>query len=681
MKIVVLLAMVHWGSSFTVYDCTGNATTTWALDLHEPARCQEASRLFRETQEVRVQVLQTETRRPVKAYNCRATITKEVCRCGFESIHYGCQKPVLFEPQWIAPEDCRQAVKSGQLRVKDTVLEVTVGVKGKHAYYSHGHLKPDGTCETTAFHSGGIYFSKSYERTEVEYVVQVVRGLMDQATNVVRFTNGLRGPYPDGVMRDGDAGLLVWEILDANCSETVQSVYLGKATLHIRANNTNVGSLVIVEKEEAQQYAGLHLKSTTSVCQRHGYSTQLAGVVVVVLRTNDEPIQQAQTQDVEAGTHAHLQAQLAYLHLGSYLSAEDRFAALWTELCELERRTLFHKLQAIASASSPYSLLDNYGPGHTVVVAGATAYVLQCAPLDAGPRTYPNCTQEIPVTVLAWNASRFADPLTMILKDFPTVIPCDDKLPVRWKVDGSWMCATPRTTDCNAPLQLTPEEPVWQPLDPTKGLGGGLYTQEQLKAHEQFLMTQESRRAVVGKITLDAVGGGGPGRALGPPLSTADLEVLTHTIGGALFPVFRLMGTYWSYLVGFLLIFSIIKVVMGVLLRVGVLWMERGCGCWLWTALWHTAFLVARIPWVTLRTVARQVLRPVPGGPLGGNRDPEAPRDPEDGSDAEAEELAQQPYLTLREQLRVIRHQARRERQAGVQLPLLELQDGANRPT
>ena len=98
---------------------------------------------------------------------------------------------------------------------------------------------------------------------------------------------------------------------------------------------------------------------------------------------------------------------------------------------------------------------------------------------------------------------------------------------------------------------------------------------------------------------------------LGPPLSAEDVTVLTEAIGGQIMPLFRLFGTTWAYVVGMLVVLAIFKVVAGCLVRAYILYRERGAGWWMLAAIWHTAFLVIRVPWVTVQEAMEQVTAPL----------------------------------------------------------------------
>ncbi len=66
---------------------------------------------------------------------------------------------------------------------------------------------------------------------------------------------------------------------------------------------------------------------------------------------------------------------------------------------------------------------------------GAAVYVAHCVPVEATKVDFPNCTKEVPVRV--GQVHRFADPITWVLQESPTVTPCSDITPMRWRIAGN----------------------------------------------------------------------------------------------------------------------------------------------------------------------------------------------------------------------------------------------------
>ncbi len=114
----------------------------------------------------------------------------------------------------------------------------------------------------------------------------------------------------------------------------------------------------------------------------------------------------------------------------------NRFAIIQQDLCKLERRVLENALAILSRGGNRHALNNLVGPGHRVTVAGSVAYVTKCELVPVLRTDYRNWTQEIPI--LHNGTHKFADPITYILSDYATVIPCDTITPARWFLDGEW---------------------------------------------------------------------------------------------------------------------------------------------------------------------------------------------------------------------------------------------------
>jgi hypothetical protein len=96
--------------------------------------------------------------------------------------------------------------------------------------------------------------------------------------------------------------------------------------------------------------------------------------------------------EVNLLTHMH------FLHLNRGLGNFQRFEEFQEAVCQVERKSLFNKLQALASGNK-YALHDIYGPGFQIYLSRLVAYVAQCLPVEARIYNPMNCTQEIPAEI------------------------------------------------------------------------------------------------------------------------------------------------------------------------------------------------------------------------------------------------------------------------------------------
>jgi hypothetical protein len=304
-----------------------------------------------------------------------------------------------------------------------------------------------------------VTYQKLYEETTIQVLITRVRGL--KLENTIRFPSGLVAPHGDGVVRDANHGMMVWDTKVLRCQDRMSLMFQGRAKLHQARSTSHAKddleeAIILVAQNETKRYAGLFLEGTRSMCGHVCHNTQIPDVVVCLDADNpneDWKFQKSINHDeVNLLTHVH------FLHINRGLRNFQRFEEFQEAVCQVERKSLFNKLQALASGNK-YALHDIYGPGFQIYLSGSVAYVAQCLPVEARIYNPVNCTQEIPAEIGSEEfgnvTRRYANTQTMILQDFPTRVPCTKEYPPKWKIEDRWYCSYPVVQECNnAPTQL-----------------------------------------------------------------------------------------------------------------------------------------------------------------------------------------------------------------------------------
>jgi hypothetical protein len=139
--------------------------------------------------------------------------------------------------------------------------------------------------------------------------------------------------------------------------------------------------------------------------------------VVACLETEDPNRDWKFLKDIDHET-VNLLTHMHFLHLSGGLGNFRQFEKFKEAVCQVERKGLFNKLQALASGNK-YALHDIYRPGFQIYLAGSVAYVAQCIPVEARLYDPVNCTQQIPAEIGSEEhrnvTQRYANAQTMIL--------------------------------------------------------------------------------------------------------------------------------------------------------------------------------------------------------------------------------------------------------------------------
>jgi len=596
-------------NSLTVYDCDDKTTQLQTLDLLHVGECARSKSSYDKPRNLAAQIVDSGAEIPVVAKQCRIIRTTKVFVCWFDSITYGGMRTTRWlETTEISKQDCEKTQATGQLSFGGQTLEVALdGEPRSFQFYSKGGVASNGRCNTEDFEVNGNVHRDHVEETVLTVLMDTVHGRANPHMNSVYFpTLGLKHAYRDGYLMDHHAGALSWATEEPNCQDTTMDIYAGNMTLHPIRNSTDLeGSIVMLENLRTDQFAGLVLKDSHRVCGVTCFSTQVPNLSVCPYHDGRPMLPDLGHVSTDDPFETNILSEVSYLHLSAGMDVDIRFAHAHAAACDNERRALQGRLQAIQGGSDPGALRELYGPGHQAVIRGSGGYISKCAPKEAVFEQQVNCTREIPVRINGTDPAseppRYADPVTLILQDIPTILPCAELMPVRWFIKGQWMCTDPQLYECETkPQQLTPSATPAPSFDHALGLGSGIYTEEQFQRARQAnridglrnaLMTNDGTE-IAGSVIINPQGGW----KHRPSLEHLDMEVLSYAVGSWLLPGYGLLGHLWSAAVWFFIAFFLLKAIVTTATRAYKIFQVKGFGWWLCGAVTDLTFDILLAP-------------------------------------------------------------------------------------
>ena len=151
-------------------------------------------------------------------------------------------------------------------------------------------------------------------------------------------------------------------------------------------------------------------------------------------------------------THPHLTSYISQntlSHIKTNMHVATAVRDMYNSICENERSSLQNKLNLLAATTSPYSLEPLLGVGYTSVHAGSALHIIECVREEVALRTdFKGCSEQIPIwrSVEATNGTQvqtpyFMDPILRTLTPVPSLLLCDNRLPVVYHVEEDhWVC-------------------------------------------------------------------------------------------------------------------------------------------------------------------------------------------------------------------------------------------------
>ncbi len=312
---------------------------------------------------------------------------------------------------------------------------------------------------------------------------------LNELTGSLTLTSGVQAAAGDKSLVDSLEGTVVWEYDAMACPQTIVKLFRGMMKAYVYQTNTYEGSTVVVEHQDKDQAAGLELAKSFLVRasglqdshqehrRLHPQGRADAGGPGSLYGQGGE------------GDLTRLESGMSFMQVRASMSMKEKLRQVRGAICVNRRQIAHTRLEAIAGAGNPYSLITVFGRGHLTIKAGGAVLVTRCSLVEVVPRSHGNCTEEIPLTVNRTDA--FVDPISYVIKSAGSPIHCNDVAPPRYKVGCKWYCSYPELKECHDPEMLPVDEVRIDPVQVNDiDLGKSIYTQEQL---DEFTRSRTAR--------------------------------------------------------------------------------------------------------------------------------------------------------------------------------------------
>ncbi len=83
------------------------------------------------------------------------------------------------------------------------------------------------------------------------------------------------------------------------------------------------------------------------------------------------------------GDLTRLESGMLFMQVRASMSMKEKLRQVRGAICVNRREIAHTRLEAIAGADNPYSLITIFGRGHLAIKAGGAVYVTRCSPVEA----------------------------------------------------------------------------------------------------------------------------------------------------------------------------------------------------------------------------------------------------------------------------------------------------------
>jgi hypothetical protein len=532
----------------------------------------------------------------VQVTRCTGSQMVKSAYCGFQSRSGVEQYNKCHDPIVIEPADFRLAAKTGRFKLNGKDYPFEMNVRRSVIVNLVGRLDNNGNCEVGLFKVKGVPLRSQVASAMYKIYVRQEWARANDLTGTIKLSEYLMGTTTDRTLVDSGEGTYVWDYSQDACPDTLLvSLYRGWIKVLTNSTATFTDGTSIVSGRDKNQVAGLELKETMILCGRAAQTTHIKNIAVFF-----HPMEQIEmgsgkfnmvTTEAE---FTRLESELSFLQVRSTMTPQETIRQVKAEICEDRKQIAHTRLESIAGAKNPYSLMQVFGRGNQVTCNGATVYVTRCQATEVLPRTHTNCTNEIPMVLNGTNV--FVDPISFLVKGAAAPVRCNDIAPPRWRLKGRWYCAFSEIRDC-AELGRIPMKPI--AIDDIKvmnlGLGRSIYSPAQLDEFARFQKSQGTRRVFLAESAKRAYNSRAGGQ-WGSGLSDLATESLIDALGYHLVPMYQVIGPTAAVALLVLFLVGILRMLLDIVIRAIAIARIRGCRWWLMGAFWGTLFQVAVAP-------------------------------------------------------------------------------------
>ncbi len=372
---------------FVAYDCANGTNRVDAYSLLEPAACPTREDHHEVERTIFGEIVQMKKDRTVPVFRCTVIEFVMSQYCEFNSAG-GVVRYITFrEPRRVEAQECRAVKETGNMSVGGQEFKVTRGTTISHSTFLHGDLTDRSNCETGVLElPGGRKIGG--QATQAIYKITVLEeyAKLNDLTGTITVASGISAKVGDLSLADPMEGTYVLTHQEEECPRTLVQLYRGPIKIFSNRSSTLEGSLALM--------AGLELGTMFVLCGNSTLHTHILNIAVFAHQDHQMEMATGRFKDQPAGTDVtKLETTMSFLQIKASVGLHEKIRQVRHEICQNRRETAQVRLEAIAEADNPYSLLQVFGRGHVIAKNGAVAFVTRCNPVEVLPRVSNNCTE------------------------------------------------------------------------------------------------------------------------------------------------------------------------------------------------------------------------------------------------------------------------------------------------
>jgi hypothetical protein len=153
-------------------------------------------------------------------------------------------------------------------------------------------------------------------------------------------------------------------------------LYRGLMKVYVNWSRVYEGSTTVVEHQDKDQAAGLEMADSFILCIHQAFKTHIKSIAVFIHKDDRMEVAQGHLANKEGdGDLTCLESGMSFLHVKAAMSMKENLRQVQSAICVNQREMALTRLEAIAGADNPNSLITIFGQGNLAIKAGGAMYV------------------------------------------------------------------------------------------------------------------------------------------------------------------------------------------------------------------------------------------------------------------------------------------------------------------
>jgi hypothetical protein len=352
--------MVSSVEAFTAYDCSNRSNVVGSYSLLEPDACANMGRDGEVETTVYREIVQIKQDRMIPVFRCMLVETLMAQYCGMFSAA-GVTRYIRFrELKPLEAWECWKARKNGLLTINGQVFSGKIGATASHTMFLSGGLDDERSCEVGMVTlCNGKVLSGLASQGLYKIALREDFARMNELTGSLTLTSGVQARAANKSIVDSLEGTIVWEYDPMECPQTIVKLYKGIIKAYVNQTNTYEGSTVVVEHQDNDQAAGLELAESFILCGHQAFQTHIKNIAVFVHKDDRMDVAQGRFSGKEGEADlTRLESGISFMQVQASMSMKEKLRQVRGAICENRRDIAHTRLEAVAWADNPYSLIS-----------------------------------------------------------------------------------------------------------------------------------------------------------------------------------------------------------------------------------------------------------------------------------------------------------------------------------